>query len=137
RWQRAELSELLRVELSQVFGKDLPEGTLSGPSVQLNETETQALGLTFHELATNALKYGKAGETGGLKVGWRTQMQGDAFWLVLTWQESGLDHLLPPENPGFGTKLIDMSVTRELNGRIERRFLPSGLTVEIRIPLSS
>ncbi|OWK19357.1 hypothetical protein AJ88_45460 [Mesorhizobium amorphae CCBAU 01583] len=59
RWQKADLGDLLRIELGQVFGKELPEGILSGPEVLLDETTTQALGLTFHELATNALKYGR------------------------------------------------------------------------------
>ncbi|TIV94480.1 MAG: histidine kinase, partial [Mesorhizobium sp.] len=48
RWQKADLGDLLRIELGQVFGKDLPEGVLSGPQVLLDETTTQALGLTFH-----------------------------------------------------------------------------------------
>ena len=63
RWQKADLGDLLRIELGQVFGKELPEGLLSGPEVLLDETTTQALGLTFHELATNALKYGEAGNS--------------------------------------------------------------------------
>ena len=63
RWQKADLGELLRIELEQVFGKELPDGMLSGPKVLLRETTTQALGLTFHELATNALKYGEAGNS--------------------------------------------------------------------------
>src|SRR5690606_28746529 len=76
RWQRAELSELLRNELHQVFGSELPEGLLSGPRVELDATATQALGLTFHELATNALKYGKAGEAvDTLQVSWRIEAQ--------------------------------------------------------------
>ncbi|RVD45999.1 histidine kinase, partial [Mesorhizobium sp. M4B.F.Ca.ET.019.03.1.1] len=69
RWQKADLGDLLRIELGQVFGKELPAGILSGPEVLLDETTTQALGLTFHELATNALKYGEAGNSvGALKV---------------------------------------------------------------------
>ena len=71
RWQKADLGELLRIELSQAFGKELPDGMLSGPRVMLSETATQALGLTFHELATNALKYGEAGNSAdALKVRW-------------------------------------------------------------------
>jgi two-component sensor histidine kinase len=136
RWQKADLSELLRIELGQVFGKDLPEGLLSGPQVLLNETATQALGLTFHELATNALKYGEAGNSvDALKVDWRVERLDRKRVLVLNWRESGQEDLAEPESTGFGTRLIDMNITRELDGSIDRRFLPSGLQVEIRIPL--
>ncbi len=140
RWQKADLGDLLRIELGQVFGKELPEGIpegiLSGPQVLLDETTTQALGLTFHELATNALKYGEAGNSvGALKVDWSLEGRGSDRMLVLNWREAGQKQLEAPAKTGFGTKLIDLNVTRELNGTIKRDFRADGLTVEIRIPL--
>src|SRR4029453_9145977 len=71
RWQKADLPELLRTELDQVFGQGIDRVKLSGTPVEVNENATQALGLTFHELATNALKYGNtANATGSLSVEW-------------------------------------------------------------------
>ncbi|MGX5840335.1 CHASE domain-containing protein [Mesorhizobium sp. ArgA1] len=135
RWQKADLGDLLRIELGQVFGKELPDGILSGPQVLLDETTTQALGLTFHELATNALKYGEAGNSvGALKVDWSFQGRGPDRMLVLNWREAGQKQLEAPAKTGFGTKLIDLNVTRELRGTISRNFRADGLTVEIRIP---
>ncbi len=135
RWQKADLGDLLRIELGQVFGKELPEGILSGPQVLLDETTTQALGLTFHELATNALKYGEAGNSvGALKVDWFFEGRGANRMLVLNWREAGQKQLEAPAKTGFGTKLIDLNVTRELGGTIVRDFRADGLTVEIRIP---
>ncbi|MER9261615.1 CHASE domain-containing protein [Mesorhizobium sp. M0619] len=135
RWQKADLSDLLRIELGQVFGKELPEGILSGPQVLLDERTTQALGLTFHELATNALKYGEAGNSvGALKVDWSFEGRGSERMLVLNWREAGQKELEAPAKTGFGTKLIDLNVTRELRGTIARDFRADGLTVEIRIP---
>jgi two-component sensor histidine kinase len=132
RWQKADLGELLRIELAQVFGKELPDGVLSGPRVMLSETATQALGLTFHELATNALKYGETGNTtDALKVEWR--LQGDT--LALSWREASSVAVAPPEKPGFGTRLIDMNITRELKGTIRRDYRADGLHIEIEIPL--
>ncbi|TIW70980.1 MAG: histidine kinase, partial [Mesorhizobium sp.] len=138
RWQKADLGDLLRIELGQVFGKELPAGILSGPEVLLDETTTQALGLTFHELATNALKYGEAGNSvGALKVDWSLQGRGRDRLLVLNWREAGQKQLEAPAKTGFGTKLIDLNVTRELRGTIKREFLAEGLKVEIRIPLAT
>ena len=135
RWQRANLGELLRIELGQVFGKELPEGMMKGPSLELDETTTQALGLTFHELATNALKYGEAANSMGvLKVEWALKLQGKETRLVLNWAERNGKGVVAPEKTGFGTRLIDMNITRELEGRIERHFGDDGLRVEIDIP---
>ena len=138
RWQKADLEDLLRIELGQVFGKDLPDGLLSGPQVLLDETTTQALGLTFHELATNALKYGEAANSvGALRVSWKVEGAKQARTLVLNWRESGQTALEAPAKTGFGTRLIDMNITRELNGTISREFRSDGLKVTIRIPLAS
>lgn len=137
RWQKADLGDLLRIELGQVFGKDLPEGLLKGPQVLLDETTTQALGLTFHELATNALKYGEVSNLvdGGLKIDWRVEGASRSRALVLNWRETGQIQLEAPTETGFGTKLIDLNITRELGGQITRDFRPDGLKVGIRIPL--
>lgn len=136
RWQKADLGDLLRLELAQAFGKELPDGLLTGPQVLLNERTTQALGLTFHELATNALKYGATNAVGDLKVSWRVEGPGNARRLVLNWRESGQTGLEAPSKVGFGTKLIDMNITRELHGSITRDFQPGGLKVTIAIPLA-
>lgn len=140
RWQKADLGELLRIELGQVFGKELPDDMLSGPRVLLDETTTQALGLTFHELATNALKYGEAGNSVGaraLKVQWEVRGKRSEKRLYLTWTETGNSAVEPPEKTGFGTKLIDMNITRELYGTIKRDYRVGGLVVRIEIPLSA
>ena len=97
---------------------------------------TQALGLTFHELATNALKYGEVGNsTETLKVDWKVLRNGREKRLVLHWREASSTPIAVPEKTGFGTKLIDMNITRELGGTIERGYRDDGLEIEISIPL--
>jgi CHASE1-domain containing sensor protein/two-component sensor histidine kinase len=135
RWQMADLSELLRIELGQVFGKELPEDLLDGPKVMLSEAATQALGLTFHELATNALKHGEAGHSSErLRVRWNVEARNR---LRMIWSESGGRPVKPPEKPGFGTRLIDMNIRRELGGTIDRSYDDQGLRIEIVVPLGS
>lgn len=137
-WGKAELGELLRIELGQVFGKDLPEGALSGPQVLLSERITQALGLTLHELATNALKYGEAStRPDALGVTWTVVGAGRAKRLELKWSERTTKPVEPPTRLGFGTRLIDMNITRELGGEIERSYGPTGLDIKISIPLGT
>ena len=135
RWQKADLDELLRMELGQVFGKEIPEGVLKGPPVELDEVTTQSLGLTFHELATNALKYGDAGQSVGmLKVEWALFGPRRGKRLQLIWLERSSQPISPPSKKGFGTKLIDMNITRELGGTIKRVFGDDGLRIEIDLP---
>jgi len=134
RWQTADLAELLRLELGQVFGKELPDAMIDGPRVLLSEATTQALGLTFHELATNALKYGEAGNSPeALKVTWQVEETGRR--LRLRWTETGGRQVRPPDKPGFGTRLIDMNIVRELGGAIDRNYRPDGLEIDIAVPL--
>src|SRR4029450_8245356 len=126
-----------RTELEQVFGSNIGKLHLSGPPIELNETATQALGLTFHELATNALKYGEAGNSDGtLDVEWQVRRTGKQRTLALSWRERGRSGFSAPSKTGFGTKLIDMNITRELGGTIVRDFHDDGLRIDIEIPLS-
>lgn len=131
-WQRADLRKLLETELRQVFGEGEAGLELEGPPVELNESATQALGLTFHELATNALKYGDQ-ETGvgHLSVSWRLEPRAGIPWLALSWRETTSLDPDKVSKPGFGTRLIDASIRMELGGTIER--IPSATMLEIRI----
>lgn len=131
RWQKADVGELLRTELQQVFGNEVPAEMLSGPRVLLDESTTQALGLTFHELATNAMKYG---DVARLNVSWTVNRATMPRRLIIVWKERA-ENVVPPAKTGFGTRLIDMNITRELGGRIARDYAADGLTATIDIPL--
>nr|WP_255617042.1 CHASE domain-containing protein [Aurantimonas sp. VKM B-3413] len=132
RWGRAKMDELLTRELSQVLGEGLENCNIAGPEVELGEAATQALGLTFHELATNALKYGAlASQNGSLSVTWR--LVGET--VAIDWTETGgAAPVAEPQRRGFGTRLINMSIGSELGGTIERHFAESGLRIAIRFP---
>ncbi|MET3600222.1 CHASE domain-containing protein [Martelella mangrovi] len=135
RWQRADLRELLSKELDQVFGDADTHYQVSGPAVELEEKATQAFSLTFHELATNALKYGGMADNGGsLDVSWFYDGTGSQRKLRLFWREHGPAPVSKPERKGFGTRLIDANIIGELQGTIERHYRENGLTVEIKVP---
>lgn len=135
-WQRADLRELLNTELEQVFGDSCSEEKITGPKVLLDERTTQALGLTFHELATNALKYGGISTNNGdLLVNWEVQRVGKGRRLQLDWIETSAHPVEEPERSGFGTRLIDANIRGELGGSIDRDFRPGGMSVRMNIPL--
>lgn len=136
-WQRADLRGLLETELKQVFGENNTGVVLQGPPVELSETATQAVGLTFHELATNTLKYGDY-HTGASKLSivWKIQHREGRPHLVLDWQEATGADLAKIGQPGFGTRLIDASIRLELGGEIERDIAANELRIRITFPLN-
>lgn len=139
-WARADLGDLLREELTQVFGPDFDLGALGGPTVRLDERVTQGLGLTFHELSTNAMKHGGNSDAPpAITVTWRIEARNGRTWLHIDWRErcqSGATEGAAPGEAGFGTRLIDTTVRRELGGSIERDHAPEGFVARLRVPLT-
>lgn len=141
-WKSADLKTLLAQELQQLFGTELDESTLKGPSVELNEVAVQAFGLAFHELATNALKYGSVqSEDGKLDIWWRVEPDLDKQeMLVFSWRERGNTPLDEQDSNalarkgGFGTKLLDATMRVELGGSISIVPDEYGIDVTIKVP---
>lgn len=135
--QQIDLRELLKAELQQVYGSSLEDAEMSGPPVKLNGKQTQSLGLTFHELATNSLKYGAGAVEGGrLAISWSVIRQpGAAHELRFVWDEHTGAPPEQPERRGFGARLIDASIIGELGGSIYRDFHGEGLTITLRFPV--
>jgi PAS domain S-box-containing protein len=131
-WTGADLEEVLLIELR-------PHGNnhyrLSGPAVRLSAQETLTFGLVFHELATNAAKYGALSKPDGcVKVTW-TVTDEERPRLSLEWRESGGPTVEPPSRRGFGSRLIERSVRTDLDGKAEVEFDPKGLVCHIEIGL--
>lgn len=135
-WMRADLRALLDKELQQVFGQSLSAANIDGPEVELAERAAQAFGLIFHELATNALKYGHIGEAGSaLTIAWRVSGGLGNRTLHFSWAETSDGAVAEPETNGFGTRLIRASIQGELGGTWERSFADGGVRIVITAPL--
>ena len=124
------------VELSDVIATVLRphrNPVMNGAHVQLGERATNSVALVFHELATNASKYGALSVDGGaVHVDWTT----DGDRLLLTWRESGGPAVTPPEKKGFGSALVKSTISGH-GGTIESDWAREGLTAKIVVPLSS
>jgi len=125
-----DLEEILRVILSPYVSPSA-ELVLGGPAVALPSMRATPIGLIFHELATNALKYGAWSANGG-KVTLHWSVAADA--LRLTWEEAGSEPLRSEGEPGFGTKMIGAAVA-QLGGTIARERGNHGLKIVIDAPL--
>lgn len=106
--------------------------TVAGHNVPIDDKGATPLALLFHELATNAAKYGALSVPGG-RVTVDVSRTGDAVTLV--WREiDGPSIAGAPSQEGFGTRLTTMSVEQQLGGSIERRWLTTGLEARVTMP---
>ncbi len=129
-WSGAGLRQILWQELSPYGAERV---TLSGPEIQLSARLALALGMVFHELATNAAKYGALSEAGQLRVTWSVE---DTEVLSLEWRETGGPTPKPPSRRGFGSRLIERSITGELQGTVAIDYDPAGLICRFTVPLN-
>ena len=117
-----------------------PDGrvTVSGPDLLLTPKAAQALTLAFHELATNSAKYGALSiPAGRVTVEWKVHSDGDRL-LILVWREMGGPLIeAPPKVKGFGSMLIERSLTYELGGEVDLDYQPTGLVVTLTLPITA
>lgn len=107
----------------------------SGEDTAIDDAAATPLALLFHELATNAAKYGALGRPEGW-VSLSGHHEGEQFHL--TWKEHGGPAIGEPgQLAGFGSKLIELSVEGQMRGTIERFWDADGLRVELKLPLAS
>ena len=131
----APLRDLLAQQL-EPFGGAESRFRFEGPDIDLSPQVALALSLAFHELATNAAKYGALADPGGrIEVMW--SLGGDLdHGLELEWKEMDGPPLAPPKRRGFGTRLIERTIAAQLDGRVDMRFASTGLHVRAWIPIT-
>ena len=103
-----------------------------GDDVTIDDRSATPLALMFHELATNATKYGAlATELGTVRI----TVAANTDTVTLHWREVGGPSVTKPTTPpGFGTQLIEMSAVRQLGGNVNRTWNEDGLIVALTIP---
>lgn len=112
-----------------------PRVILSGDDAVFDDQSATSVALLFHELATNAAKYGALSVEAG-RVHLSTHSRDDRF--VLTWDERGGPPIEgEPARSGFGSSLATVSVEGQLGGRLERSWRPGGLLVVADLPATA
>ena len=133
-WQAVPLREILRGELSP-FGDGM-RIQLEGPEVELPPDLALALGMAFHELATNAAKYGALSTPAGrLEVNWEIRADDTELELALRWVERDGPSVTQPGRQGFGTKLIQRMLGSRKGAGFSFDFQPSGLEFGLTLSL--
>lgn len=126
--QVASLEALVDTSLAP-YRSSSQTATIGGPEVLVPAKRITPLGLVFHELTTNAVKYGAWANGGTIDVSW--ERKDDR--VVLVWKESGVPLDGEPERQGFGSLLMN-SAARQFGGSVTRDFTPDGLVVTIDLP---
>ncbi|HJU20753.1 MAG TPA: ATP-binding protein [Stellaceae bacterium] len=135
-WEGARLRDLALQELAPYGADDGARFAIAGPEVRLPPKAAVALGMAFHELATNAAKYGAlSNEAGQIRVAWDVVNSSQPAVLRLRWTETGGPPVTKPRRQGFGSRLIERGLARELNGDVQLRYDPSGIVCSLDFPL--
>jgi PAS domain S-box-containing protein len=133
-WTGAQMEDIVANALSGFAGAD--RFAAKGPRIRLPARAAVPLSMAFHELATNAAKYGAlSNETGRVTIDWRVEDAADGPELSLAWTERGGPLVAPPAHRGFGSRLIEQGLRHELDSDISMYFPPEGLRCHMRIPL--
>lgn len=134
KWEGIDITGLLEMTLNPHGPAGDERIHLRGPRLTLPARAASPLGMTFHEMATNALKYGALSTSAGrVEVEWK--LTDDRSGIDLTWIERGGPPVAPPSRRGFGSDLIDGVITHELGGRVELDYSPEGLVCRMSIPI--
>jgi len=113
-----------------------PDGTrrvsVTGPDVDIAAgSPLTGMALLLHEFATNAAKHGTFTAPAGT-IDVQCSVAGDR--LVVVWSERGGPAVRPPgEATGFGSRLVDLTVRRQLAGEITRSWRPEGLVLRLAV----
>lgn len=135
-WGATDLRQVLERTMKP-FGRGEDEAvSLDGPPVELSPKAALALSLVFHELITNAVKYGAlSSDEGQVRAEWRIVGNGSGNKVEFRWQESGGPEVTAPQSAGFGTTLVQRSIAYELDGETSLDYAPDGLVCELSFPL--
>jgi PAS domain S-box-containing protein len=131
--EETTLQELLS-ELLSPHGTAARQVELCGPAIIVGPSAANRVALVVHELATNAAKHGALSTTdGSLRLSWGEE---DGC-LAFEWKEQGGPRPRPPTTSGFGSKLIQVIVKRQLQGKADYIWESSGLLVKLSLPMAA
>jgi len=132
KWRSVPLVEIIRRELAPYNVRNTDIG---GPDLTLKAGAAEAVAMVFHELTTNAAKYGAfSSRAGRVSVRWRWLRNGSPDRLVIEWQEIDGPPVRAPSRSGYGTTIIRELIPFELGGAVELSFATGGTRCRLEIP---
>lgn len=136
-WDRAGLGEIAEASVRAAGARD-DAVTLGGPDVLLSPRQTVSLAMAFHELTTNAARHGALSMPDGrVDIGWTISDGADGGRCMhLAWRETGGPSPMPTTQGGFGSRLLQELLPRDMNGTATLSHEPAGTRWSLVAPLA-
>jgi two-component sensor histidine kinase len=131
-WSSTPLVELLRALLAP----HLDRTTFTGPSVSLGPDPAFSLSTAVHELGANAVKHGSLSRAAGrVELIWSVAPAEGGPVLTFEWIETNGPRPRRLRRRGFGSRLVETVIQRQLNGNVDWDYQPAGLRVHMQVPI--
>jgi PAS domain S-box-containing protein len=138
-WQDAVLRDILNAAIAPYLIGGQDQVVLRGEDIMLRPRAALTLAMVFHELTTNAAKYGALSVAAG-KIGVTWAVRSAAAKkpvLSIEWHEEGGPTVVKPARRSFGSRFIEGSIASELQGKARILFEPPVVRCTIELPLAS
>ncbi len=137
-WVGADITEIVAEGLIAHGGQHADCFSISGPSAWVDAQTALALAMAFHELGTNAIKYGALSvPEGRVTISWALANDGDVPMLDLYWRERGGPPVAKPTHKGFGSRLIQQAFAQTASNVARVDYLPNGIEFHVRFGLAN
>ena len=134
--QFVSFPHLLRQEVGIYAEGSADRVVLEGPDVELPSQLAVPLGMTIHELTTNAFRHGSLSTPlGRVTVTWTIVPAKDKRILTCHWIESGGPPVSPPERKGFGSMILTRVLSQQIGAKVEASYSKTGFELVADIPL--
>jgi two-component sensor histidine kinase len=135
RWSSASLAHIVQSATEPYDSKGEGKVAIQGPDLKITSGAVIALAMTLNELCTNTTKFGALSvPSGRVEIAWTIDERDQR--LGLTWTETDGPPVEPPTRRSFGTRMIE-TLGRQLNGKVELTYAPTGFVYTLGVPLSS
>ncbi|MEY1556859.1 sensor histidine kinase [Yoonia sp. R2331] len=135
-WSDVELFALFKREAAAFLGQNLNRVTLEGDPVRIPARQVMTVSMAFHELLTNAAKYGALSDADGhVSLSARVaDNRATLRWVETRTTKAAID----AEGPrGFGNILLLDILPAELQADVSRDVPATGLTYTLNFPLET
>lgn len=130
-WASAHLRDVIESALEPLLGQFGERIDVDGADIRLRPRIATMLSLAIHELAENARRYGALTPgSGRVSVRWAIE---DGR-LRLEWRETGGPKVEPPEQHGYGLRIVEKVLAAEFGGTAKLDLLREGAVFRLDAP---
>ena len=130
------LTGLARAAMTATGAREGEQFVVQGPEFHCRPSTAQALSLLFHELTTNACKYGAlrpgALAQARIEVSWSVAPRSDRTEIEIHWKERSGAEASTHRTGGFGSALIRNGIPRMLGGTVDITIDDAGVNCVVR-----